>query len=70
MVFIYMLQRRCALPVLNVFVYNKALTQTIETNFSEFTALEHKFKKWFCTQNPVLNICFLMLVLKIFSIQK
>ena len=24
----------------------------------EFTALEHKFKRWFCTQKPVLNVRF------------
>ena len=23
-------------------------------NFCEFTTLEHKFKRWFCTQKPVL----------------
>jgi hypothetical protein len=24
----------------------------------EFTTREHKFKRWFCTQNPVLNVRF------------
>ena len=26
--------------------------------FCESTALEHKFKRWFCTQKPVLNVRF------------
>ena len=25
----------------------------IQNNLCEFTALEHKFKRWFCTQKPV-----------------
>jgi hypothetical protein len=24
-------------------------------NLCEFTAIEHRFKRWFCTQKPVLN---------------
>ena len=27
-------------------------------NLCEFTELAHKFKKWFCTQKPVLNVRF------------
>ena len=45
-------------------VYQKALIRTFHTsflihsNFSEFTALQHKFKSNFVLQNPVLNRCF------------
>ena len=31
---------------------------TIHNNACEFTALEHKFKGWFCTQKPGLNVHF------------
>ena len=27
-------------------------------NLCEFTALEHKFKRWFCTQKSVLKVRF------------
>ena len=46
----------------NNFVYQKAFIRTIHTSFmspnilSEFTALEQKFKGWFCTQKPVLHV--------------
>jgi hypothetical protein len=46
------------------FVYQKALIRTFNTNFlttqdlCESTALEHKFKRRFLTQNPVLNVNF------------
>ena len=44
------------------FVYQKALIRTFHTifwlqnNLFEFTAREHKFKGWFCSQKPVWNI--------------
>ena len=46
--------------VLNIFVYQKALIRPFHTNLNlcEFTALEHKFKRSFCTQKPSLNVCF------------
>ena len=28
------------------------------SNLCEFTALEYKFERWFCTQKPVLNVHF------------
>jgi hypothetical protein len=48
----------------NRFVYQKALIRTfkpaflLQSNVCEFTAREHKVKRLFCTQNPVLNVCF------------
>ena len=47
-----------------VFVYQKALIRTYHTNFlttqflCEFTALEHKLRRWFCTLKPILNVRF------------
>ena len=39
------------------FVFQKALIQTFHTSFltilCEFTAQEHKFKRWFCNQTLV-----------------
>ena len=29
-----------------------------DNNHCEFTAIEHKFKSWFCTQKQVLNVRF------------
>ena len=37
----------------------------LHNNLCDFTALEHKFKRWFCTQKMVLNVR-----LKITCIQK
>ena len=28
----------------------------LHNNFCEFSALEHKFKRWFCTQKPISNV--------------
>ena len=45
-------------------VYQKALILTfhssfwLQNNFCEFTAPEHKFKRWFCTQKPGVKIRF------------
>ena len=47
----------------NIFVYQKAWIQyftpvfLLQNNLCEFTAWEHKFKRWLCTQKPILNIC-------------
>ena len=30
----------------------------IHNNLCEFTALEHNFKRWFCTLKPILNVRF------------
>ena len=46
------------------FVYQKALIQIFHSSIllqkylCEFTTWEHKLNKWFCTQKPVLNVCF------------
>ena len=29
----------------------------IKNNPSVFTSLEHKFKRWYCTQKLALNVC-------------
>ena len=47
---------------LSYFVYQKALIQTFTPAFwqhnnpCEITAIEHKFKRWFCTQKSDLNV--------------
>ena len=48
---------------IRVLVYQKALLRTIHRSYfclrnnhlSKFTTQEHEFKRWFCTQPPVLN---------------
>ena len=45
------------------FVYQNSLIRTINTTFFlnnlwEFTTKEQKFKRWFCTQKPIFNVCF------------
>ena len=49
----------------NIFVYQKALMQIhftqafcLQNNLCEFSAQEHKSKRWFCTQKPDWNIRF------------
>ena len=41
-------------------LWNEHFTQfsLLQNNFGEFTTQEHKFKRWFCTQELVLNVCF------------
>ena len=34
------------------------ITESFNTNSCESTALEHKFKRWFSTKKPVLNVSF------------
>jgi hypothetical protein len=50
----------------NGFVYQQALIVTedvplvfwLQSSLCEFTKVEHKFKRWFCTQKPALNVRF------------
>ena len=43
------------------FVYQKALIRTFHISvltICTITAIENEFRKGFCTQKPVLNVCF------------
>ena len=37
-------------------IWKKYFLPVIHNNLCELTPLEHKFKRWFCTQKPVLNV--------------
>ena len=58
------------------FLYNRKLwfkhfTQAfwLQNDLCEFTALEQKFKMWFRTQKPGLNVCFDFWYTKIYPIK-
>ena len=61
----FLISFKCYLKDERSCVYQKIFNTNISHHLCEFTALEHKFKRSFCTQKLVLNVRF-----KILGIQK